>query len=369
MSTLNPDLLYQIALTQVDGIGPLTAKKLVSHCGSAEQVFKSPPDQLAKIEGVGKFIAGAFKNKKCLSRAEQEIAFIEKNAFTALSFLDKAYPRRLKNCDDGPLVLFQKGNVNLNANRTIAVVGTRSSTEYGQSFCEKFIADLAPYNALVISGLAYGIDAHAHGCAVKNKIPTIGVLAHGLDTIYPYLNRKLSENMLAAGGALVTEFLSQSKPDRENFPKRNRIIAGISDAVLVVEAAKKGGALITAQIGNSYHRDVFAVPGKVGDKFSEGCNLLIKSNQASLFTGVKDLEYIMGWRAEEPGAQQMMVFENLNPDEQLVIEQLEQTRPGLEIDVLAFKTKQPVYKLLPTLMNLELKNLVKALPGKVYKLN
>lgn len=369
MSTLNPDLLYQIALTQLNRIGPLTAKKLVSHCGSAQAVFKENPAQLAKLEGVGKLLSEVLKDKNALKRAEEEIEFVEKHGFAAHSYLDKAYPRRLKNCDDAPLVLFQKGNLNLNAQRVIAIVGTRSATEYGQGFCEKFLADLAPYNTIVISGLAYGIDAHAHSNAVKNNIPTVGVLAHGLDSVYPYLNRKLSESMLAEGGALITEFLSKSKPDRENFPKRNRIIAGISDAVVVVEAAKKGGALITAQIANSYHRDIFAVPGKVGDKFSEGCNMLIKSNQASLFMGVKDLEYIMNWKAEEIGSQQTMVFEELNPDEQRIITQLEQCRQGVELDALAFRTKQPVYKLLPTLMTLELKNLVKALPGKVYKLN
>lgn len=367
MSTLNPDLLYQIGLTQLGGIGPRIAKKLIAHCGSAQQVFQEKPDHLAKIEGVGKFVSQAVKTGKALQRAEKEIEFIEKNGFDVHSYLDKTYPRRLKHCDDGPLVLFQKGNLNLNTQRVLSIVGTRSATDYGQSFCEKFIADLKPLRPHVVSGLAYGIDAAAHREAVKNQLPTIGVLAHGLDTIYPYLNRRLSEEMLAAGGALVTEFLSQSKPDRENFPKRNRIIAGMSDAVLVVEAARKGGALITAQLGNSYNRDVFAVPGRANDKFSEGCNLLIKSNQAALFTGIKDLEYIMNWKADEGLGQQQALFENLSELEQLVYDELEKNRQGLELEILCQKLQLPVSKILQTLMSLELKSLVKSLPGKLYK--
>lgn len=366
---MNPDLIYQIALTKTPGIGDVNAKQLIAHCGSAKAVFETSKKSLQNIAGVGPKTISALSSKKGFLQAEEEIKFVEKENITPHSYLDKSYPKRLKSCEDGPLVLFQKGDVNLNSKRVIAIVGTRNATHYGLGFCEKFIHDLKPLNALVISGLAYGIDAAAHKESLKNNIVTAAVLAHGLDRIYPSAHYNLAKQMVDAGGGLLTEFTANTNPDRENFPKRNRIVAGICDAIIVVEAAKKGGALITAEIANGYNRDVFAVPGRVGDTFSEGCNLFIKSHKASIITGVKDLEYLLGWKKEEVLKEQTSLFEELNPLEQKVVHHIQGSKDKqATLESICFAAQTPVSKVLSCLMGLELKGLVKSLPGKIFTL-
>lgn len=366
---MSPELIYRIGLTMIPGVGAKLAKNLVAHCGSAEAVFREKKQALAKVPGIGEKGAKSIAQQEVLLQAEEEIRFIEKEGVTPIYFLDENYPRRLKLCEDGPLMLFYQGNADLNKRQVIAIVGTRNATEYGKQFCASFMKDLKQYNPLVISGLAYGIDSAAHKDSLQNGIPTVAVLGHGLDRIYPATNRKLAEKMKENGG-LLTEFISGTNPDRENFPKRNRIVAGISDAVIVVEAAKKGGALITAEIANSYNRDVFAVPGRLGDTFSEGCNWLIRTNKAAMIESVNDLQYILGWEQQESMNReaQTKLFVELEGVEKQIFDQLNANGQKMELDLLCMKLEMPVGKVLPSLMSLELKNLVKSLPGRLYAL-
>lgn len=361
-------LLYQIALTLLPGVGDVLGKKLVAYCGGVEEVFKQNRKSLEKIPGIGSKLVDSILNQNVLLRAEEEIKFIEKYNISALFYLDKQYPARLKNCDDAPIILYFKGNSNLNVPKIVSIVGTRKATEYGKGMCEKIIADLKSFDVLVVSGLAYGIDTCSHRAALEQNLKTVAVLGHGLDMIYPYLNRHLAEKMVDQGG-LITEFMSKTKPDRENFPKRNRIIAGLADATIVVEAAKTGGALITAEIANSYNRDVFSVPGRIGDPWSEGCNNLIKTNKAALVQSAADIAYILGW--EKSGTTtpvfQRELFVELTEDEEKIVSLLrEQTNTG--IDHIYLNSGLPASKVAATLLNLEFKGLIRALPGKTYKL-
>lgn len=364
---MNSQRIFQIGISLIPGVGDKVAKTLIAHCGSAEAVFKEKKSTLLKISGIGNKVAESVATQSVLSRAEEELKFIEKNEIQPLFYLDTGYPQRLKLCDDGPVMLYFRGNVDLNKRQVIAIVGTRNATSYGLDFCKNFIEDLKPFNPLVISGLAYGIDICAHKESLKMGVPTAGVLAHGLDRIYPQLHKNTANQMLENGG-LLTEFISESNPDRENFPKRNRIVAGISDAVIVVEAAKKGGALITAEIANSYNREVFAVPGNLGSAFSEGCNHLIKTNKAAMITGVEDLKYILGWKAEEKQTVQPQLFPDLNGVEKQIADLLRDKGGKEELDIICLSLKIPVSKALQHLMGLELKGLVKSYPGKVYGL-
>ena len=360
-------LLYQIGITLIPGIGDINGKKLVSYCGSSEAIFKENKSKLLKIPGIGQATVNSIISQKVLHRAEQEIKFIEKYKIKPLFFLDEKYPFRLKHCIDGPLMIYYKGNADLNQSKIVAVVGTRRATEYGKSMCDKIVEDLAEMDVLIISGLAYGIDACAHKAAVSYKLNTIGVLAHGLDRIYPAANKKLAEKMLLQGG-LLTEFKSRTNPDRENFPKRNRIVAGMADAVIVIESAKKGGALISSGIANSYNRDVFAVPGKVGDKYSEGCNFLIKTNRAALIQSADDIKYIMGWESNQPkaGKQKKLMLE-FTPDQEQIIEILN-INGEAGIDHIVSKAKLSPSKVASTLLELEFEGIIKCLPGKIFKI-
>ncbi len=360
------ELLYRIALTLIPGVGDKIAKTLIAHCGGARAVFTEKRSVLEKIPGIGSSASKNITGQEVLGRAEAELRFIESKDVKPLFYLDQDYPRRLKMCEDGPLMLYYRGNANLNKQQVVAIVGTRNATEYGKGFCEKFIEELKVYNPLIISGLAYGIDIWAHKQALKNGLPTVAVLAHGHDRIYPSTHKSVAMDMLENGG-LLTDYLSETNPDRENFPKRNRIVAGISDAVVVVEAARKGGALITAEIANSYNRDVFAVPGNLGNSFSEGCNLLIKQNKAALITSADDLKYILGWEEQQANevTAQTQLFVELPEGEKQVWDELSKAGK-LELDDLCLKLKLPVSKTLQHLMSLELKGLVKSLPGKVY---
>lgn len=359
------DLLYQISITLIPLVGDVNGKKLLAYCGGAEAVFKEKRTALEKIPGIGRSIVNSIMNHKVFERAEQEMQFIEKHNIQPLFFTQPDYPARLINCDDGPMMLYYKGNAELNSKRVLGVVGTRRATNYGRAKCEEMVDYLADKDILIISGLAYGIDSCAHRRSVFNEIETVGILGHGLDRLYPSQNRKLAEKMLERGG-LLTEFLSGTNPDRENFPKRNRIVAGMCDAILVVESGRKGGALITAGIANSYNRDVFAIPGRTDDEMSQGCNLLIKTNRAALAESGKDIGYIMGWD-DKPAKKraQSQLFVDLSDDEKILLDLIrESTEIG--IDQLVIKSGLPSSKIAAALLNLEFEGIVKSLPGKQY---
>ena len=365
---MNKETIYQIALTQVPKVGDVIAKKLIAYCGSAEAVFKEPRKNLMMIPGIGSALANVIRSKDLLSTAEFELRFMEHNAVKPIYFLDNDYPFRLKQCVDAPILLYKKGSdVNLNEKKIISIVGTRRASGYGLQITAQMVKDLSGLdNVLVVSGLAYGIDIAAHKASLKHNIPTLGVMAHGLDRIYPSVHAKVSNDMQDQG-ALISDFISGTPPERENFPKRNRIIAGLSDATLVVEARKKGGALITADIANSYSRDVFAVPGRVGDENSEGCNQLIRRNQAALVQSAEDVCYLMGWDADsqKKDTKQVELFVDLNKDEEALLGVLG-SKEKFSIDLIAIQTKQRIPKILETLLQLEMKGLVKALPGSFY---
>ena len=286
-----------LALLKVDGVGDVVAKKLINHCGSAENVFNAKANQLKAIDGIGDILLRKLKDKTVFEKAEQELKFIEKEKINVLYYQNDNYPERLKHCIDGPILLFASGNINLENRKVISIVGTREITSYGTAFCKKLIEDLAIFNPIILSGFAYGVDIVAHQAAMENKLQTIGVLAHGLNQIYPKTHKKYIAKMEENGGFL-TEFWSNSNPEKENFVKRNRIVAGMSEATVVIESAEKGGSLITALIANDYNRDVFAVPGRTTDKFSQGCNNLIKTQRANVLTSAADLVYIMNWELE-----------------------------------------------------------------------
>lgn len=361
-------LLHQIALTKVSGVGPTVTRHLLSHLGSAEAIFSATKKQLLTIPYIRETIAEAIKSKNALQFAESELSFIEKHDIQALFFLEENYPKRLRQCPDAPLLLYFKGNADLDSKRVVSVVGTRNATSYGVSLCQEFVKALKPHNALVVSGLAHGIDSQAHRTAVANDIPTVGVLGHGLDRIYPAANRDMAAQMLDNGG-LLTEFPSNTIPERTNFPMRNRIIAGLADVTIVVEAATKGGALITAEIANSYNRDVCAFPGNTQQEYSAGCNYLIKTHRAHLIHDITDLEYLMDWTITEPSkstGKQLSLHVSLDATEQKVYDIIRQAEP-IAIDDLSIQLEWPQSKLAMTLLQLEIKGAIVALPGKVYK--
>jgi len=362
------DLIYKIALTLIPGVGSVNGKSLVAYCGGVKAVFMEKKRALLKIPGIGEQTVNAIANHNVFERAEEEISFIEKNKITPLFYLDIQYPIRLKQCHDSPLMLYYKGTSDLNAPKVVAIVGTRKATEYGRDMCRKLIEGLVEHNVLIVSGLAYGIDTWSHKAALDSKLETVGVLGHGLDRIYPFANRSLAEKMLENGG-LLCEYMSNTLPDRENFPMRNRIIAGMSDAIVVVEAGETGGALITAEIANSYNRDVFAVPGRIGDPHSEGCNKLIKINKAALIQSSKDISYLLNWNSEkvQKKAVQRQLFLNLTPDEEIIVNMLKE-KGDLEIDSLLLETNLLPAKAASILLNMEFEGIIRCLPGKVYRL-
>ncbi len=361
-------LIHQIALTLIPGVGDVNARRLVAYCGGAEAVFKERRSALKRIPGIGEITAASIVDQNVLSRAEQEIAFIEKFGIKPLYYLDEDYPWRLKNCPDGPVVLYYKGNADLNAKRTVGIVGTRRITDYGREVCRALVEGLPALNVITISGLAFGVDTCAHKYSLENGMATIGVLGHGLDKIYPSQNASLARRMIENGG-LLTEYMSKTVPDRENFPQRNRIIAGLSDVVIVVESGMKGGSLITADIAISYNRDVFAIPGKVGEDRSSGCNWLIKTNRAGLIETAGDLTYLMSW--EDPGnrkmKQQQELFRELQPDEAVIVDFLRNTGDS-GIDTIISELRMSSGRVAAALLGLEFSGIITTLPGKVYRL-
>jgi len=360
-------IYHSIALSKINLVGPKTAKLLISYAGGVEEVFKLNKKELLKIPGIGKKIVANILSEDHFAAADKELKFLEKNDIKALSYLDPEYPQRCLHFEDAPLLLFYKGNVDLNYGRTVSIVGTRKPTQYGKSSCEKIIDGLKAYSPLIISGLAYGIDATAHRKSVESNIPNIGVLGHGLDSIYPAANRKLSNKMLENGG-LLTEFTSGVGPDREHFPMRNRIIAAMSDVVIVIESAWKGGSIITALFANSYSKDVFAIPGRTDDEYSEGCNNLIKQNKAHLLQSAADIAYIMRWEeAVDQAPVQATLLLDLDPEEQMIYDLLKEEKT-IHIDAISQKLKLPLSKLSSHLLTMEFKGIIKSLPGKQYGL-
>ena len=367
---MNETLKYQIALTLINGLGPINGRKLLAHFGSAEAIFEQSPKTLRTIPGIGEFLADAvLSQKEVFARAEKEIEFIEKYNIQTHFFGDATYPRRLKECEDAPLLLYTKGCTDFNAGRYLAVVGTRKITPYGRDVCNALIADLAQTqpSLTIVSGLAYGVDVAAHRAALDNGLRTFGVVAHGLDQIYPSANRAVARKMIEDGGAIITEFPSETQPIAANFVQRNRVVAGLCDAVLVVESALKGGSLITADLANDYDRDVFAVPGRASDVQSQGCNNLIYSNKAVLVQTAADLEKFMSWDSQPLSrARQQELFDLLTPEEQKVIDVLH-TADAVYINHLSQQSGIPLQKLLPLLVQMEFKGLVRQLPGSLYK--
>ncbi|MDR1406383.1 MAG: DNA-processing protein DprA [Prevotellaceae bacterium] len=363
-------LLYYIALGLVPGIGGTLAKRLIAKCGSAEAVFREKKALLQKVSGIGATIAHKITGQQVLQRAEKECAFLLKNNFHGLCYIDDKYPQRLAQCEDGPVVLFVNGTVDFNQTKILSIVGTRQATPYGLERCEAIVAQLAArgHAPVIVSGLAYGIDICAHKAALNNHLPTVAVMATGLDKIYPSLHHATAKQITAQEGALVTDFLSDTKPDRQNFVQRNRIIAGLADATLVVESGEKGGALITAGLALSYNRDVLAVPGRAGDPCSKGCNALIRSNRAALVENIADIEYALGWDPQEKEkAQQLSLFAPLSGEGKMIVETLK-ANPAATIDAICYATKIPMSRLSALLFKMEIDNLLRTLPGKRYEL-
>ncbi|OFX88237.1 MAG: DNA protecting protein DprA [Bacteroidetes bacterium GWF2_33_16] len=367
---MNTELKYKIALSLIPKIGHVTAKKLIAYVGSIEGIFFESKKNLLKIPGIGEILAQSIIGSNVLPRAEEEIEFIKNKNIHVFFYLDKEYPERLRHCDDAPILIYTLGNTSLNWPKMVSIVGTRKATSEGVAFCNKLIKDLAErgHDPVIVSGLAYGIDAAAHNAALENNLKTFAVLGHGFDIIYPASHKPLAKKIIEKG-LLITDFTSKTMRDRNNFIKRNRIIAGLSDATIVIESGEGGGSLITADLANSYNRDVFAVPGRVSDQFSRGCNQLIKTNKAAMLENIEDLEYFMGWEVKNSKAEavQRDLFFELSDDEKNIAAIL-RTENELTIDVICLKASMPTSKVSPILLNLEFAGIVKAIPGKKYKL-
>lgn len=357
---------YKIAMSLIPGIGDVQGKRLVAYCGGPEAVFREKKKNILKIPGMGEVLAGSIQRREVFEKAEMEVAFIRQYQISALFYLDPGYPEKLRHCEDGPLMLYFKGRANLNQKRILSVVGTRKPTDYGKALCEAIVHGFSDQGVLIISGLAYGVDTIAHRASLAAGLPTVGVLAHGLDLIYPFSNRSLAEKMVVQGG-LITEFTSRTKLNRDFFPRRNRIIAGIADATLVIESAEKGGALITADIANSYNRDVFALPGRVDDPRSAGCNMLIRTNRAALVRSAADICYSMGWEQSESRLQiQQKLFTEMSDEEKMVIAMLEEKKEA-DIDEIYLLSGLTQSKVASILLKLEFEGLIRSLPGKRFR--
>jgi len=355
----------------VPSIGAHTGRKLISYLGSVEAVFNEKTQVLQKIPGIGKVLSERANSGNYVNRAEKEIEICRKRNIKLVSFFDQEYPARLKQCSDSPLVLYIKGENVTNASKLISVVGTRRATREGIQNLNSLIASIAEHypSSVIVSGLAYGIDYNAHLSALKNSLKTIAVLGHGLHTIYPSEHKNLAFKIMD-NGCLISDFATDMNPERNNFIKRNRIIAGLSDATIVVESGPKGGALITADIASSYDRDVFAYPGRVGDEFSRGCNRLIKENKAAMIESVEDLEYLMNWERglNTVSPKQKLLFVSLSKEEEQVIEVLK-NEESLSRDSLALRLNWPVYRLAGILLKLEFDGIISVLPGNHYMIN
>ncbi len=364
MNQLSP---YQVAMSLVPGVGHVIAKQLISYFGSAEKVFSANRNRLLKVPGIGIKTAEAFFDKRIVEKAEEIILKCDKSKVKILYFTEDDYPDRIRQLYDAPVILYAKGNSGLNPSRTMGIVGTRRATWYGKNFVDRIVEDLKAYDVAIISGLAYGIDYHAHVAALRNHMKTIGIMAGGFNHVYPSIHIKTANEMVKTGG-LISEYPPDIVPEAHFFPERNRLIAGLSDAVIVVEAAEKGGALITAEYANNYNREVFALPGNINVKYSQGCNNLIKKHKANIITSIRDIEYIMNWEPEgqitemnEPD------WEDLSIPEKKIMEVLKNNANELLIDDLSWKSQIPLNQLASHLLNLEFRGFVKALPGKKFR--
>lgn len=366
---ISEELLYQIGLTLIEGVGDVNAKALLAYCGSAEEVFRQKKSALQKIPGIGEYVArSVVSGAGVLNKAEAELAFIKKYKIKPLFFSNAEYPSRLKYCSDSPVMLYYKGSADLNAEKIVAVVGTRKPSDYGRQATRQLIEGLSGSGILVVSGLAYGVDVLAHKTALDNELETVGVVGHGLDRIYPQIHDKIAKRMLKQGG-LLTDFMSGTNPDAQNFPKRNRIVAGICDAVVVIESKRTGGSLITATIANSYNKDVFAFPGKAGDLLAEGCNGLIKRNRAALIENAEDLLDAMQWvkkEKTEAKTRQIPLLLNLGEEEKMIMT-LFSEKKSIHVDEICQVTQMQVSKVSAHLLQLEFSNLIKSRPGKLYE--
>jgi DNA processing protein len=364
---MKDELLYQVALTMVPDLGPVRARLLVDHFGDAAAVFIARKKDLAAVEGIGEFCARKVKNYNAFAQAEEELLFLEKHQIEPLFITHKKYPQRLLHCYDPPAMLYYRGNADLNSARIVSIIGTRHHTDYGKQVTEELIAALEMQHVLVVSGLAFGIDSIAHKTSLQYGLYTVGVLGHGLDTIYPSQNKSLAKDMLAQGG-LLTEFRRNTKPDKHNFPRRNRIVAGMSDATIVIETASKGGSMITAELAHNYNRDLFAVPGKISDHKSSGCLQLIKQNKAMLLTDAAQLLETMGWLEKKRVVKkQRELFVELTADEKIIVNLLKEKEP-LPIDILYLKSGLSSSSVAVAILNLEIQNMITLLPGKMYRL-
>lgn len=367
---MEEELKYMLALTMIPSIGPQIARKLIAYTGSAASVFREKKNTLRKIPGIGETLAERMVSGNLIRKAEEELDFCSKHDIQLTEFHSAQFPARLKNCVDAPLILFYRGEYCFNSSRIIAMVGTRRASSYGIEICNGLVEEISEAypECVIVSGLAYGIDYHSHLAAVKNNLRTIGVLGHGLHTLYPSQHKNLALKIIDRG-CLCTDFTSDMNPERNNFIKRNRIIAGLSDATLVIESGIKGGALITADIAGSYNRDVFSFPGRAGDERSSGCNALIKHHKAGLIEGLKDLEYFMGWERgnESPAPRQKILFAELTQEEELVVTAL-RDEEKISLDSLSLKLNWPVSRLSSVLLNLEFEGIIRVYPGNYYRL-
>lgn len=366
---MDQDRLSFLALHFIPNIGDRLVKQLVSYCGSSEKVFKTPKGKLLKIPGIGPIAAESILKGSVFELAEKEFQKAQKEETEILFYTDKKYPGRLKQIEDAPSMIYFKGNADLNASKSIAIVGTRQATEYGKEIVSDLVERLIPHAPLIVSGLAYGIDIQAHKQALKNNLPTIGVLGSGIDVIYPAVHKDTAKKMIPHGG-LLSENPFGTKPDAHHFPARNRIIAGLCDALIVVEAAEKGGALITAEIANSYNKEVFAIPGSLGLTYSEGCNKLIRDNKATIYTSVEDIELALGWTKEGVSSSQeaSVNLDMLDEEEKKIVQLLLARNMPVMIDDLAYQSGLSASKLASLLLTLEFKNMVKTFPGKMFGL-
>jgi DNA processing protein len=361
------ELYYKLALSRVDGIGPVRYKKLMEQFTTAEEIFSKTIKQLKAIAGLSELNAKAIKAFTDFSLIERELDFVKQHDIQVLDYAHPNYPRRLRHCADSPSVLFYKGTEDLNQQKVVSIIGTRSFTEYGRRVCEELVEGLKLYNVTVVSGLAFGIDAIAHKACIRAGMPTIGVVAHGLDTMYPAAHRNLSKEMMQHGG-ILSEYYAGTKADKGNFPARNRIVAGMSDATIIIETDRRGGSMITAEIAYSYNRDVFCVPGRMTDAKSNGCNDLIKSLKAQMITNAEDIANSLGWvQQKKPKHTQRNLFVELNANESMIVALLK-INASMHIDELSANTALNSSALASSLLSLEMQHIIRVMPGKLVSL-
>lgn len=364
---MSDEKIYQLALHLTNGLGSVLIRQLIAHFGSAQKIFQANLKSLTRVNGIGEATARIILQKKGFIEAEKELKKLETTGGQLLFYTDPEFPSRFKSLYDAPALIYGKGNFNLNEGRFVGIVGTRKATDYGKNTCEQIVEGLANQGITIVSGLAYGIDIATHRACLKNRVPTLGVMATGIDLIYPSTHAKTAQEMQANGG-ILTEYPLGTKPDFMRFPARNRIIAGLSDAIIVVEAADKGGALITAEYANNYNRDVFAVPGNLTNSYSTGCNQLIRTHKAQIFTGVNDLLDALSWlpSSSTPSVPPPLP-EHFTQDESTVVALLRQ-KGEMPIDELGWESNISAGKLATLLLNLELQGFIRSLPGKRFGL-